>query len=370
MRPLVLLSTVFLLSGLATSARALESSGRPGPESSPPGAEGPEDTVEGPTEFREEKQEESEERMEPPDPCEVPSMRDEEWLDRMRRGVYETVCGSARWFDSFFGEQRFDREAQRLHGRLRVRAIHDDFEGFDQDVSLRANVDFPNLDRRVNAFLGREDEEDFFRGRSEEFDLLPEFFRQADEREWLLGFGYSPVGGAREKFDIDGGIEVHFPLEPFVRGRYRRYWVFGDRHLVRFRETVFWRNQKGFGNTTGLEAERILGPEMLVRWGGRGTIDQSTEGVEWETGITLYHALNRDNALAYFLGANGETDADVPLREYGGRITYRRRMFREWFFGEILAGITWPREELYQERDTAFHVGFGFEIQFGNEPPD
>lgn len=302
-------------------------------------------------------------------PCQISPDSEEEWIDRMRRGVFETVCGSARWFDSFFGELAFDREARRTHGRLRVRAIHDEFEGFDTDVSLRARVRFPNLDERLNAFLGREDEEDFFRGRDEELNLLPDFFRQADEREWLVGLGYSPVGRAREKFDIDGGIEVRFPLEPFVRGRYRRYWVVDDKHLLRLRETVFWRNQRGLGNTTGLDAERILGPELLLRWGGRGTIDQATEGVEWDTGITLFHALNRDNAFSYFIGASGETDAEVPLQEYGGRITYRRRMFREWLFGEVLAGITWPREESHRERDMAFHLGFGIEIQFGIEPP-
>ena len=298
-------------------------------------------------------------------PCRVPSAPDDEWLDKLRRGVFETVCGSARWFDQFFGDQRFDVEARNTRGHLRLLTVYDELEGFDAKVRLRAHVNLPNLDRRVNAFLGREDEDEYLRGDDHTFaEFLPDFFRDADDQDWLLGLGYSPVGSARQKFDLDAGVKVRFPLEPFVRGRYRRHWVLGEQHLVRFRETVYWRNQRGLGTSAGVDVERVVGENKLLRWEGHGTMDESTAGMEWRTGVILFQGLGNDRALAYRFAWDGETDHQVPVRSYGPQVTYRQQMFREWFFGEIVAGVTWPKEEIGQERDASFNVGFGAEIRF------
>ena len=302
-------------------------------------------------------------------PCDVPSDPDEALLDRMRRGVFETVCGSAQWFDEFFGDRRFDEEARKTHGRLRLLTVYDEFEGFDAKIRLRAEVNFPNLDRRVNAFLGREDEEEFLRGDDTAFgEFLPDFFREAEDQDWLLGLGYSPVGTARQKFELDAGVEVRTPLEPFVRGQYRRYWVFGGQHLVRFRESVYWRNQRGVGTSGSLDVERVVGTNKLLRWEGRASIDEATEGVEWRSAVILYQGFGEDKALAYRFAWDGETDHDVPVRRFGPQVTYRQQMFREWFYGEIVAGVTWPKEEIGQDRDASFNIGFGAEIRFGNEP--
>lgn len=302
-------------------------------------------------------------------PCKVPAEPGDAWLDKVRDEVFETVCGTARWFDGFFGDRRFDAEAQRTHGRLRLLTLYDEFEGFDAKLRLRAEVSFPNLDQRVKAFLGREDEDQFLRGDDTTYgQFLPDFFRETEEQEWLLGLGYSPVGTARHKFDLDGGVKLRSPLEPFVRGRYRKYWVVGTKHLLRFRETIYWRNQRGVGTSANVDIERVIGENKLLRWEGRGSIDEATEGVEWRSSIILYQGFGEDRALAYRFAWDGETDHDVPVRRFGPQVTFRQRMFREWFFGEIVTGVTWPKDEIDQTREAAFNIGFGFEISFGNQP--
>ena len=42
-------------------------------------------------------------------------------------------------------------------------------------------------------------------------------------------------------------------------------------------------------------------------------------------------------------------------------------MLREWFFGEIIGGVTWPRDNLEEQREMAWHFGFGFEIYFSGK---
>jgi len=302
-----------------------------------------------------------------PNPCEVRSPDDEARLDQFRREIFETVCEAAAGFDGFFGSQRFDEEARRTHGRAGAQIVWDEHEGFELDGRLRVNVDFPNLDHRVNAFLGREDRDDFITGDEGNLDFLPTFFEREGGEEWLLGLGYRPVSNDRSSLDFDVGVDVDSSIDPFLRTRYRRYWLVGDDNLLRARQTLYWSDRKGVGSATRVDYERPLGWKTLARVTGNLVFDDETEGGDWNSGITLYRGFSANSAVAWYVGINGETGKEVPIEDYGTRITYRRRMLREWFFGEILTGVTWPRDNLLMEREAAYHIGVGFEIQFSGE---
>jgi hypothetical protein len=298
------------------------------------------------------------------DPCHVFAPADEKPLDQYRREIFETICGTAARFDRLFGNRRFDEEARRTHGRVGVRALYDEHDGMEVDGKFRINVDFPNLDHRVKAFLGREDRDDFVRGNDQELDFLPTFFEREGGAEWLVGFGYSPARGDRTRSDIDAGIEG---TDPFVRARYRYYRVAGDRNLFRARQTVYWTNEKDFGTATRFDFERPIGQRSLARWNANATYDGETRGIDWNSGVTLYRGFSSDRAIAWYVGIDGETGREVSLENYGTTVTYRQKLFRPWFFGELISGVTWPRDSWDEEREAAFHVGFGFEIQFSGD---
>lgn len=302
-----------------------------------------------------------------PDPCEVRRQGKEPWLDHLRREVFESVCESAAWFDGFFGSRRFDEEARRTHGRVGLHLIYDEYDGFDVDGLFKVRVDFPNLDNRVNAFLGREDRENFLTGAEERLDFLPTFFEREGDEEWLLGLGYRPVGGDRSSLDFDVGVEVETPIDPFARVRYRYFWLLGSESLLRAQQSVYWTQQRDLGFSSRVDYERPVGTRSLARAAARFSHDSETEGVDWDGGVTLYHGFSNDRALSWFVGVDGETGRDVPIESYGSRVTYRQRMLREWFFGEVITGVTWPRERLDETREMAWHLGFGFEIQFSGE---
>jgi hypothetical protein len=79
------------------------------------------------------------------------------------------------------------------------------------------------------------------------------------------------------------------------------------------------------------------------------------------------HGLSENRAIAMAVGFNGEMDADVPLQDYGVKFAYRQRVSRDWLVVELRTSLTWPREELWQEREASWGVGLGFEMAFGNE---
>lgn len=375
MRPLIIVAILALFPGVAVLAQQPENDQETERKAEEP-AQAPVQQKNGDPEIADVREgetgEESDETGASPEsvernPCEVVTAGDEARLDKFRREVFESVCESAAWFDSFFGSRRFDQEARQTHGRVGARLVFDEHEGIELDGTLKVKVDFPNLDHRVNAFLGREDEGDFLAGTESELDFLPTFFEREGGQEWLLGLGYRPVGGDRSSLDFDVGVDIETPLDPFVRARYRRYWPIGDDYLLRAQQSVYWTNQRDVGTGTRVDLEKPIGSRTLARWAGNVVHDSETEGADWDTGVTLYHGFNEDRAIAWFVGIDGETGRQVPIKDYGTRFIYRQRMLREWFFGELITGVTWPRDHLDEQRELAWHFGFGFEIQFSGE---
>ena len=87
--------------------------------------------------------------------------------------------------------------------------------------------------------------------------------------------------------------------------------------------------------------------------------------MEWLSSVTLYQNLGHGRALAYQAGASGESDGEVPLKDYGLRLIFRRQIFREWLILELRSSITWPRETLLETRERNLGVGAAVEMQFG-----
>src|SRR5215218_3240060 len=105
----------------------------------------------------------------PPASAVEPSLRDlcregepveDNMLDNSRRRIEETFCGATLWFDGLFGRPDVEN-ARAVSGRVELSTIYTEADGAQPRARLRLKYDLPNLDRRVNLFLGRDDREDF-----------------------------------------------------------------------------------------------------------------------------------------------------------------------------------------------------------------
>lgn len=302
------------------------------------------------------------------DPCAVPADPREIWVDRVQKGVFWTVCSTSRWFDSFYGEPNDYLDYRSTYGRLGVAVEYDEQDGsVDLDTRFKARFELPNLERRFDAFVGRVDEEDFVEGRSQEFGSLPPLFAEADA-EWLLGLGYNPARDAKSRFDIDGGVKVGFPMDPFVRARWRTNRPLGAKRLFRFSQTGFWRRSLGGGTTSGVDIERSLGPTLLARASASGTLAEKIDGLDWRLAATVYQLVKEDTALAYQVEGRGQTDDEIPVHDWSVGMIYRQRMWRDWFFLELRGRVHWPRQEFDEDRQAEAGFAVGFEILFGDHP--
>jgi hypothetical protein len=292
---------------------------------------------------------------------------EEDLLDTSHRMLAETFCGATLWFDGLFGRPDVEN-ARAVSGRVELSTVYTEADGVKPRVRLRLKYDLPNLDRRINLFLGRDDRDDFVQGRQEGFAIRSSVFGVETQDRWLAGLGYSPPGRWRERLDFRVGARLSSAPEVFVQSRLRRNVFLGDRSVWRLRETVFYENRDGFGSTSSADFDHVLRRTLLFHWGTVGTVSEATDGLDWRSATVLYQNLGSRSALAYELFLRGSTGDEVGIREYGARGIYRRPLNREWLYGELIGGYTWPRESLDEPREGSVLVGFGVELLFGRDP--
>jgi hypothetical protein len=289
-------------------------------------------------------------------------------LQETRRRLEETFCGATLWFDGLLGGDPSVKNAREVSGRVELSTLYTQAEGIDPKGRLRLRYDLPTLERRVNLFLGRDDQNDFVEDRREGAAIRSSVFGLDTEDKWLAGLGYSPPGRWASKLDFRVGGQLKTAPTVFAQTRYRRNYFLGERSVWRLRETVFWENRQGYGSTTDVAFDRVLHPDLVFRWDSIGTFSEGTDGLAWRSASLLYHNLGDSRAVAGEVFARGATDAPVPVREYGVRGIYREPVGKPYLFGELIVGYTWPRKELEDRRNGSAMLGVGAELLFGRKP--
>lgn len=289
-------------------------------------------------------------------------------LDETRRRLHETVCGSALWFDSLFGE--VDLEAARAaHGYIEASAAESEFYGTEVRLRARVHVRLPALEQRLSAFVGRDSDEDFVRDRSEGLGLRSQFPRVEDQEEWLAGLGFALPEQHRFKMDFKVGARSLSNPNAFAQLRVGYTAYSDERNLIYLRATPFVNTRDGVGITTSVDLSRVLSDTYLARWGSIGTVSEETEGLDWRSALILYQNLQFSRAAAYEVFARGGTTLAEPLTEYGYRVLYRQPLVANRLFMDLHVGYSWPRHDPALSRDGSFGAGCAFELPFGAGTP-
>jgi hypothetical protein len=298
---------------------------------------------------------------------EGPVVPDPAWVDQMHRGVYDLVWRSAMRIDRMFGSKYDERAYQQITGSISPAVLWNEFDGFDARLRFNVNLPLPRMNERVNAFVGRVDPEEYVTERAQQSGAFRRQYGPRSEDETLLGISYTEPPKEGFRFDAGTGVRLRSSPDPYVKGGvvYERGSL--DTLMFGWRETAFWQTTEHFGVTTRFDLQRYLVNAWLLRWTSSGTFSQKTDGLKGYSSLMALHALSDRRAIAMAVGMDGETDADVPLRDFGFKLAYRQRISREWLVMEIRTSLTWPREELTQSRGPSWGLGLGFEMLFGTD---
>jgi hypothetical protein len=277
------------------------------------------------------------------------------------------VCGAALWFDGLFGE-RSPRAARKAYGRLEVSPRYSEFEGEEVRVRFDAQAELPAFQNRLSAFVGRDNEDDVARDRSEGVGLRSQAQELQTVEDWFAGLGYQlkEAWNIRSQFRV--GVRGVGPSTVFAQ--LRNIWTAYEDEADRFRLrlTPFVNNVDGGGFTGGVDYDHALAPTRLLRLNTIGTVTEEGSGLNWRAAALLYQSLRDYRALAFELFERGATTAPVPIVEYGVRVIYRQPLFKRRLYVELVPGYSWPRVDPALPREGSAGVTFGLELPFGTEP--
>ena len=116
------------------------------------------------------------------------------------------------------------------------------------------------------------------------------------------------------------------PLEPFVQATYRWNRSFGDDWLWRVEPRIFVQSQRGAGISLQNMLDHVLNDTWLLRSYSVVVAEEDVEGISWTSKLIAYQHLSTRHALSYAVYGTGETDYEVPLRDYGFELRYRRQI--------------------------------------------
>lgn len=289
------------------------------------------------------------------------------WLDTTRRVLYNTMWKSAEHVDRWFGSSKEDAVYRQVYGSIAPAMLYTQYDGLRTQTRFNMNFPLPEANDRLHAFVGRFDPNEFITERDEPSGAIPRTYGPPTEDQTLLGIGYRQPDKQGSRFDAGAGVRLGFPLDPYIKGSYIFERGKSETGLFSLRETLFWQNSDGAGETTRVDLERIFDRTWLARYTISGTRSQMSEGLRGYTSILLLHGLANRRAIAFEVGADGQTEAPVQLHDYGFKAAYRQGILRRWLIMEIRASVDWPRDFIYQRRTASLGVGFGFEMLLGTE---
>lgn len=303
------------------------------------------------------------------DPCAMTKDAEFLGLDWSRRKLHHGLCASVRWFDGFFGEQRFDEAARKIRGRVSYAIERRERVGTDGKARLHLRVSTPNIADRLSLFVESDDDRvalvERTDGGSEALIAQPTPTGRSDSVR--VGFRFDGIKNEHESLDFRTSLRLRDgKLAPSSRIRYRREFLRTDYSQWRFTEELFWRTKEGWGETTLLDYEFKISDPALARWFNEGTWSQSTLGLSWRTGIGLYRNMGNGKAGLFEIAMSGQSDAPVDIGNYGARIAYRQTLGRKWLLGEVYYGYDWPKSVPEEMRHSQSYGGLSIEVLFGH----
>jgi hypothetical protein len=269
--------------------------------------------------------------------------------------------------DRWFGSSEDEAEYRKVYGSIAPALLWDQHYGFATPFRFNVSLPLPQIDQRFHAFVGRFDPNEAVTESAEPSGAFRRQYGPATEDQTLFGLAFHQPPRQGGYFDAGVGMRVSFPLDPYLKGSYVYGRGASERGLLSFRETAFWQNTQGFGVTSRADIERIYNLRWFGRWTNSVTFSQKSRGVLGWSAVDLMRGFATRRAIVMELEIDGQTDAPVPIHNYGTKFAYRQAVLRKWLIMEVRTSISWPKDLPQQERRLSPGIGMGFEMLFGTD---
>ena len=117
-----------------------------------------------------------------------------------------------------------------------------------------------------------------------------------------------------------------------------------------------------------MDLYRAIGEDDSLRWSNRLRYGEETDGKEWRTRLSLRQRYRMDTkrpiATSAFVSIKGVTEPESLTKNYKLGFLFRRQIYRDFLFMELLPAYNYRRRNVDEERHGVWSIMFKLEILF------
>lgn len=260
--------------------------------------------------------------------------------------------------DSFFMGQFFDEEivedeSSGSNGRIFFTTRRVIGEDVNYQAGINLKIVLPKTRDRFKLLVETDENED---GQSET-DILG----TTDNITYSTAIRVELSDGRRWKTSLDNGIRWAGEPVYFSRIRARRTDYY-ENWRSRLLQSIYWRTDVEWGSKFEVSALRPIDFTRHFSMGFKADYNLNDDKAELESSVAIFHELDYQSAMLYQLAAFGDTERITKVNEYVLSVSYRRKIYKNFVFAEIIPEIAFPRELNYEQTEA---INFTLEIIFG-----
>jgi hypothetical protein len=265
------------------------------------------------------------------------------------------------WLDSFFGDERYEAEANDSRFKVSDSLLVEDRRGtfYRPDYELRLVL--PQLRRKtrfvISGDMWNDGEEAAGSGTLPASSALPE------NRDVTTSLQIVLPSHDRHSTTIRGGAAYSSGDLVFYGGPRYRYLLPFAVWTARFTENIVWETDKGWESKTRIDLERPLPYGLFVRGSAEGVWVEDVTGYAYFFTVMLREPLDSKRAVQYEWINSCHTRPVNELTEVSFIVRYRQQIWRRWLFLEIAPHYRFPRDRGFDEVPG---ITFKLEMIFGD----
>lgn len=282
-------------------------------------------------------------------PAEEPEDTEISFLESARNFFGDRANYTANQIDSFFATERADDELGR--SRIRIRSQFLLREGISSDLrnQYRINLKLPSLERKFKYEFGKPTK----KSDKAKSTLYDQASAPQNEKSFFKGW----------IFNSDIGVNAAIPPQLVTRARLRKNFEAGS-FIHRFSEQLTYiTGENEIFEETNIDSDYIIKSDLIFRFINNKRWLVISKELRTNHGPTLLHRLTENDAFNY--GATAQSiiqDGTWYLDNYRLSVNYRKNLYRQWIYLDIIPGIDFPKMNSF--RRTPF-ITLQLEALFG-----
>jgi len=269
------------------------------------------------------------------------------YVETLNDGVDSFFMGA------FFDEELVEDESSGSNGRVFLTTRRVIGEGVNYKAGINLKIVLPKTRDRFKLLVETDENED----RQAETDIIG----TADNVTYSTAIRVELNEGRHWKTSLDNGIRWSGEPVYFSRIRARRTDYYED-WRSRFLQSIDWRTDVEWGAKLEMTALRPINFTRSFSLGFKADYNLNDDKAELESSVAIFHELDYRAAMLYQLAAFGDTEYITKVNEFVLSVSYRRKIYKNFVFAEIVPEIGFPRDLNYEYTPA---LNFTLEMIFG-----